>query len=81
MEGISSIPSSVCNLQTKGHLLNVWADCNRLVDPVQCECCTVCCNPLAHCTPINQEENDDDQMDSFEDDSIGDIDDDVKFGR
>eukprot|EP00551_Chaetoceros_affinis_P006307 CAMPEP_0203677166 /NCGR_PEP_ID=MMETSP0090-20130426/27266_1 /ASSEMBLY_ACC=CAM_ASM_001088 /TAXON_ID=426623 /ORGANISM="Chaetoceros affinis, Strain CCMP159" /LENGTH=288 /DNA_ID=CAMNT_0050543971 /DNA_START=64 /DNA_END=927 /DNA_ORIENTATION=- len=37
MEGRNSIPSSFCDLQEKGRLFNVWADCGRQVDPVECD--------------------------------------------
>ncbi len=30
----------------------MWADCNRQINPVQCECCTVCCDPLSNCSPV-----------------------------
>lgn len=71
MEGQNSIPPSLCSLQTHGELFNVWADCNRLVDPVQCECCTVCCDPISNCLPVETQETtntDDYATGAYEDD-------------
>ena len=51
MRGTDVIPTSFCDLTVTGKLFNVWTDCNRRLDPVLCECCTVCCDSLDSCIP------------------------------
>jgi hypothetical protein len=57
LDGKNAIPPELCRLNSHGCLFNVWADCHRAVDPVICECCTVCCNPFSHCSPASLENN------------------------
>jgi hypothetical protein len=50
MEGNESIPVSICELFQEGQLIDLWADCYRPLNPVKCECCTVCCDPFTECS-------------------------------
>lgn len=51
MHGKGVIPSSVCELYDTGRLFNTWADCSGIFEPVECDCCTVCCDSLTKCGP------------------------------
>lgn len=45
MFGADAIPASLCqSVYENSGLLDFWADCRRQIDPVQCECCNVCCD-------------------------------------
>mmetsp|Transcript_27981 Transcript_27981/g.32628 ORF Transcript_27981/g.32628 Transcript_27981/m.32628 type:complete len:397 (-) Transcript_27981:81-1271(-) len=79
MHGNDIIPTSLCELQNRGKLFNIWADCNRHQDPVRCDCCTVCCDSLNSCSPRIYESSigyhyDDDDDKIIDDDNNNDID-------
>lgn len=43
--GADAIPASLCqSVYENSGLLDFWADCRSQIDPVQCECCNVCCD-------------------------------------
>jgi hypothetical protein len=47
------VPSTVCNLFTRGVLFNLWSDCHR-EGGLECECCSACCATHGKCGPREQ---------------------------
>lgn len=66
MHGEDVLPASVCDLYRHGRLFNLWADCNRISDPVVCDCCIMCCDSMSTCeanVPYDAEGSSDDDSD------------------
>lgn len=53
MDGGDYLKTSICNLKEieDRHLYRLWADCIRDDDPIQCDCCDVCCDGHLDCAP------------------------------
>jgi len=60
-----TIPDEICTLKNHSHLYSLWVDCDGSPkSPVECNCCSMCCDGLGYClTP----------------DSYGDLDDAVSY--
>jgi len=44
-----AIPPEICHLANTSSLMSFWSDCSGDESPVECSCCTMCCDGLGYC--------------------------------
>jgi hypothetical protein len=45
-----TIPDEICTLKNHSHLYSLWVDCDGSPKPpVECNCCSMCCDGLGYC--------------------------------
>jgi len=58
-----TMPAEICNLKNHSHLYSLWADCDGATSPpVECNCCSMCCDGLGYCMSPDSYVDIDDQF-------------------